>query len=208
MAANYNNSAWFYDRLSMMVYGKALLHAQVYLVQFIPKNAKILIAGGGTGRILEEITRLHPGGLDITYVEIAPKMMALSQRRNVGENAIRFINDAVEKTPLPKDFDVVFTPFLFDNFTEEGFRAIFDHVHVCLKAGGSWLNCDFQLTGRWWQHVLLRSMFTFFRLICGIEGKQLPAIEKRFAHFNYQPVAQRNFFGDFVAAKVYKKALS
>jgi spermidine synthase len=70
MAANFNNSAWFYDGLSRLVYGNALVEAQVYLLQFIRPNSKILIAGGGTGWILEELAKLHPEGLKIAYVEI------------------------------------------------------------------------------------------------------------------------------------------
>ncbi len=52
MAANYNNSAWFYDSLAGLVYGKALVKAQVYLLQYIPADSNILIVGGGTGWIL------------------------------------------------------------------------------------------------------------------------------------------------------------
>jgi spermidine synthase len=81
MAANYNNSAWFYDSLARLVYGKALVNAQVYLLKHITENAKVLIVGGGTGWILDELTRIHPSGLQITYVEIAPNMMALSKKK-------------------------------------------------------------------------------------------------------------------------------
>ncbi|MBS1526144.1 MAG: methyltransferase domain-containing protein, partial [Bacteroidetes bacterium] len=111
MAANYNNSAWFYDRLSRLVYGKALIRSQVYLLPFIPAHSKVLIAGGGTGWILEEITKIHPSGLEITYVEIAANMMKLSRKRNAGDNQVTFINDAVENISLEHDYDVVITPF-------------------------------------------------------------------------------------------------
>src|SRR5690242_776268 len=107
MAANYNNSAWFYDRLSRLVYGKALINAQVYLLGFIPTASKILIAGGGTGWILEELSKIHPSGLDITYVEISANMTALSQKRQTGQNKVIFVNDAVENVKLAADFDVV-----------------------------------------------------------------------------------------------------
>jgi hypothetical protein len=60
MAASFNNSAWFYDRLSRLVYGKAIVNTQLYLLGYIQPNSNILIVGGGTGWILDEITRLHP----------------------------------------------------------------------------------------------------------------------------------------------------
>ncbi|HJP64333.1 MAG TPA: class I SAM-dependent methyltransferase [Mucilaginibacter sp.] len=205
MAANYNNSAWFYDKLSRLIYGKALIKAQVYLLDAIPAGSKILIAGGGTGGILEEIAKLYPSGLKITYVEVSGKMMALSKKRVSGENKVDFINAPVENVPLPTDYDVVITPFLFDNFTEENLRKIFSHIHQSLKTGGLWLNTDFKLTGKWWQRILLRSMILFFRVICRIEATKLPDIEKRFNETGYAIIKQGSFFGEFILSTAYRK---
>ena len=206
MAANYNNSAWFYDPASKLVYGKSLIQAQAFLLRSIPAKSKILIAGGGTGLILAEIAKIHPSGLKITYVEIAPKMMALSKKRNAGNNDIDFINDAIENVDLKNDYDVIITPFLFDNFTEENFQKIFAHIHHALKPKGLWLNTDFRPTGKWWQNILLGSMFWFFRLICGIEAKKLPGICAAFDKYGYRAIEQRSFFGDFILSSVYRHA--
>ncbi|HWZ03025.1 MAG TPA: class I SAM-dependent methyltransferase [Mucilaginibacter sp.] len=204
MPANYNNSAWFYDRLSGLVYGKALINAQVYLLQFIPPKSNLLIVGGGTGWILDEITGIHPSGLQITYVEVAPKMIAISKTRDTGGNKVIFINDAMENVPLIDDFDIVVTPFLFDNFTQQTFQKVFTHIHPLLKPGSLWLNCDFQLKGKWWQKVLLKSMFLFFRMICDIEASTLPDIDKQFNQYGYKTIATQTFFGEFIISQVYK----
>jgi ubiquinone/menaquinone biosynthesis C-methylase UbiE len=204
MAANYNNSAWFYDRLSRLVYGRALIKAQVYLLRFIPTNSKVLIVGGGTGWILEEIVKIHPSGLQCTYVEVAPKMMALSKKRKAGNNRVIFINEAIENVPLLSDFDVVITPFLFDNFTEQTFKKVFSHIHSSLKPGGLWLNCDFQLKGKWWQKGLLKSMFLFFRMICDIEASALPDVNNQFNQRGYKAIASETFFGEFIISQVFK----
>ena len=206
MGANYNNSAWFYDRLARLVYGQALLNAQVYLLQFIGPNTKILIAGGGTGWILDEITRVHQSGLQITYIEIAAKMMALSRKRNMGGNRVVFIHQAVEDVDLADDFDIIITPFLFDNFTEPSFQKLFKHLSAALQANGVWHNADFQLTGKWWQNLLLKSMFLFFRIWCGIEASKLPAVKKQFEKNGYTAIAQKTFFGDFIVSEVYRKS--
>lgn len=208
MAANYNNSAWFYDRLSRLVYGKALVNSQVYLLNFVPADSRILIAGGGTGWILDELTKIHPAGLQITYVEISANMLALSQKRTTGQNEVIFINNAVENVKFTAGFDVVITPFLFDNFVNETVDSVFNHLHNLLKPDGLWLNADFQLTGRWWQNVLLKSMFVFFRLLCGIEASRLPAIEQRFNAAGYNVIEDKTFFGDFIVARVYRKLSS
>jgi cyclopropane fatty-acyl-phospholipid synthase-like methyltransferase len=104
-----------------------------------------------------------------------------------------------------EDFDIVITPFLFDNFTEQTMQRVFCHIHKLLKPSGLWLNCDFQLTGKWWQNVLLQSMFIFFRMICNIEASRLPDINKRFAEKEYMVVDEKTFFGRFVLSRVYKK---
>ena len=205
MAANYNNSAWFYDRLSRMVYGRALVNAQVYLLQYIGPGSNILIVGGGTGWILNEITRLHPSGLQITYVEISANMTALSRKRHIGGNQVTFINLPIEDAAIQTKFDVVFTPFLFDNFTDDTMHRVFNTIHKLLKPKGTWLNADFQLTGKWWQNALLRSMFFFFRTICRIEASKLPEIEQLFQTTGYTIIAQKTFFGDFVISTAYRK---
>jgi ubiquinone/menaquinone biosynthesis C-methylase UbiE len=205
MAANYNNSAWFYDKLSRVIYGKSLIRAQVYLLRFIPPESKILLVGGGTGWILEEIAKIHPSGLQITYVEVAERMIALSRKRDTGANEVIFINDAVENAPIGAEFDVVITPFLFDNFTEENLQKIFGHIHKGLTHGGLWLNADFHLTGKWWQKVLLKSMLLFFRIVCGIEATKLPDISGSFLKYGYHTTEQKSFFGDFILSGVYCK---
>lgn len=204
MAANYDNSAWFYDRLSGLVYGKALVQSQVYLLKHILENSNILIAGGGTGWILEEIAKVHPSGLTITYAEVSSNMIALSKKRNTGSNKVIFINEPVENLEGDRFYDVIFTPFLFDNFTEETLQKVFAHIHKRLKPGGVWLNTDFRPTGKWWQSFLLKSMIVFFRLICGIEAKKLPGIEQQFEQYQYKPIDQKSFFGEFILSTAYK----
>lgn len=207
MAANYDNSAWFYDRLSVLVYGKALVRSQVYLLKHIPANSNILIAGGGTGWILEEIAKVHPSGLTITYAEISANMMALSKKRNTGGNKVIFINEPVENIENGSLYDLVFTPFLFDNFTEQTLQQVFAHIHNRLKPGGAWLNTDFRPAGKWWHTFLLKSMIVFFRAICGIEAKQLPDIEKQFELRQYQVIDQKSFFGEFILSTAYQKKI-
>jgi ubiquinone/menaquinone biosynthesis C-methylase UbiE len=205
VASNYDNAAWFYDSLARLIYGKALINAQVYLLQYIQPNTNILIVGGGTGWILEELTKIHPSGLTMTYIEISAKMTALSQKRNTGDNQITFVNDAIENINLPADFDVVITPFLFDNFTEQTLQKVFSHINTLLKPNAIWLNTDFQLTGKWWQKGLLRSMILFFKVLCRIESDQIHAIEPYFIQNGYSVIGAKTFFGEFIVSKVYQK---
>jgi ubiquinone/menaquinone biosynthesis C-methylase UbiE len=200
---NYDNAAWFYDRLSKLMYGNALIDAQVYLLPHIPANSSILIAGGGTGWILEEIAHVHPSGLKITYVEVSEKMMVKSKIKSVGNNQVIYINKAVEDADLSNSYDVVITAFLFDNFKGETLQSVFDKIDHCLKADGLWLNTDFQLSGKWWQSLMLKCMLLFFRIICNVEASTLPNIKALFK--DYQMIDGRTFFGEFISSTAYLK---
>ena len=205
MSANYNNSVWFYDFLTGLVFGKTLFRAQVYLLNNIRPGNKILIAGGGTGKILEAITCFHHAGLKITYVDVSEKMIAASKKRNTGKNEVTFINAAIENSQLPYYFDVVITPFLLDNFREENLQKIFSRIDQSLLPGGLWLNTDFQLTGKRWQKIMAGSMLIFFRIICAIEAKKLPDIQNCFSNNGYRIVEQKTFWGDFIITAAYQK---
>ena len=74
MANNYNSIAKYYDTLSRVIYQRAIIKAQVFLIQFIKDNDRILLVGGGTGWILEELSKLqklHPERWKEAYSRLA-----------------------------------------------------------------------------------------------------------------------------------------
>jgi ubiquinone/menaquinone biosynthesis C-methylase UbiE len=205
LPSNYDNAAWFYDRLSRIIYGRALIKAQTSFLHLIPANSKVLIAGGGTGWILEEIGKIHPSGLHITYVELSAKMMARAKKRNAGGNTVIYVNAPVEEAGLQPEYNVVITPFLLDSLPPAVFDTVFKRLDSLLDPSGMWLNVDFQLTGKWWQKPLLKSMYLFFRVMGCVENVELPLIKQRFNLGRYQTQDERTFFGEFIAATVYRK---
>ncbi len=207
MPANYDRTAWFYDTLANIVFGNTLIRAQQHLLPLIPPRSRILIVGGGTGRILEDIAAIHPEGLNIMYVEISPKMTAHARKRNVKANKVKFTIDAVEHVPLQPEFDVIITSFLFDNYTEQSLPFTFGHLHTALLLGGIWLNTDFQVTGKWWQPLLLKSMYRFFKLFSNIPVSVLPDVKKQFLTRGYQLVDSQTFYGNFIVTECYKNPL-
>lgn len=205
MTSNYDNSAIFYDQLSRLIFGDALVKAQVYLLRFVRPNSSVLIVGGGTGWILEELSAIHYSGLQITYVEISSQMTALAQKRHTGINKVTFVNEAIENTTLSTLYDVVITPFLLDNFTEATLQKTFSHIHRQLKPKGLWLCSDFQITGSLWQKLMLKTMYLLFKVVCRIETLKKPDIEAQFVKHGYRPLTSKTFYGDFIISKRWEK---
>lgn len=205
MKGNYNNIAPYYDLLSHIVFGNAMMRTHAFLVNAIPANASILVIGGGTGYILEEIAKKHHSGLRITYVDISEKMIALSRKKNAGDNEVVFINRSILDTIFDQTFDVAITPFFFDNFSGDTSKVIFDKINAALTPGGVWLFADFLITSQssLWQKLLLKLMYMFFRALCGIEASNLPDTTALFKKYKYGAVSSQTFYRQFISAVIY-----
>lgn len=203
MPVNYDRTVWFYDPLSRFIFGRALINAQLYLLKYISINSSIIIIGGGTGWILEEISALIASGLTITYVETSEKMIDRSKKRFIANNEVVFINQPIETIKSLSPFDVVITPFLFDNFKDETADKIFYHLHKLLKSDGLWLYSDFQPGNCLWQKLLLKSMLLFFTVLCGLEATKLPEMDQIFERYNYKVLDRQTFYRNFVISKIY-----
>lgn len=206
MLNNYDNIAGTYDFLSKLVFGDRLLRAQTCLIPFIPVNSSVLIVGGGTGLLLEEISKYHPQGLRIVYVEISAAMIEQAKTKNWQQNEVVFVKQAIENFTTNERFDILFTPFLFDNFGKERAEMVVVLLTQYLKNNGSWLFVDFHLSvnSPLWQRLLLKTMIRFFALICNIESRELLPMGPVFSKYNYTSLAEFYHCKKFIKSVVYK----
>jgi len=208
MATNYDSIARMYDITSRLVFGRKIVEAQLCLLGFIKAGDRILIVGGGTGWILERIAEKFPSGLTIDYVESSGEMIALSQEKKVANNAVNFIHLPVENFTSPVLYDVIFTPFVFDNFKPVKAEQIFTRLNAQLKAGGIWLYADFihhEGKDPLWQQLLLKVMYVFFSLTTNIETNELVRMDDYFLGNTYQRLFEQRFYAGFMKADAYQK---
>ncbi|WP_158797451.1 bifunctional 2-polyprenyl-6-hydroxyphenol methylase/3-demethylubiquinol 3-O-methyltransferase UbiG [Pedobacter sp. L105] len=208
MNNNYDGIARYYDVLSRMVFFRSQLQSQIHQLQYIPENSTILIAGGGTGWILEEIAKVHSKGLQITYVEISSEMLNLSRKRDVKANTVTYVHSSMEKFSGHAKYDVIFTAFFFDNFSAISLPPVFQQLHLLLNPGGLWLFSDFYYTkrsGKRWQSYLLKVMYLFFAQISNIDAKELINTEHHFEEHHYLLLDTAFYYGKFIKAIVYRK---
>jgi ubiquinone/menaquinone biosynthesis C-methylase UbiE len=207
MSNDYNSIAKIYDGLSRIIYQNSIVKAQVFLIQFIKDNDRILIIGGGTGWILEEINKLQRQNLSVVYVEKSSAMISRAKKRNPSTLKTTFIENAIEEYTTDEKFDIIITAFLFDNFKKEKIEIVFAKLDGCLKQQGIWLYADFvndPSNKKIWQQLLLRSMYIFFRITAGIETQELIDMQPYFAG-NYELMAKEFYYSGFIQAKAYRK---
>lgn len=211
MRNNYDKIARYYDMLSRLVFLRSQVKAQTGQLQHIPANSRILIAGGGTGWILEEITKIHPKGLSITYVEISLNMLSLSRKRDTGGNTVSFVHASIEEFSPDGSYDVILTAFLFDNFSASGIEIVFNQLDNALVENGLWLFSDFQYEegkGKKWQLFLLKTMYLFFRNIAQIEARSLLQTAHYFKAAGYRSIVESYYYGRFIKSTVYCKMVN
>jgi len=207
LATNHDKIAGYYDLVSRIFFGKNLVEAQVCLLPHIPANSRVLIVGGGTGWILEEIAKVHQQGLSIEYIDSSAKMIALSKKRNHGANEINFIHLSAENYNTDKKFDVILTPFFFDIFLPATIQNLFTKLDSLLKKEGLWLYVDFvydKKTSHLWQKTLLRLMYFFFRVTSHIETQELIDMSP-FFNDSYDQISGISHYHNFIKYIVYGK---
>lgn len=203
----YDVIAGFYDKLAKLIFGNQLHQAQVAHLGFIPPYATLLLVGGGTGCILEDITKLHPGGLIIHYIDSSAEMIRLAKQRHTGANSLTFLQQSITTFSSADCYDVVITPFLLDNFSQHTAEQVFAILHRSLKQGGYWLYTDFQVYKKhsYLHKAALMVMYTFFRLTCNIEAQHLPDVTSAFAKFHYDLLSSQTYWQHFIVSSVYLK---
>ena len=207
MSPDFNSVAKPYDYISRLVFGNALVESQVSLLNHIPGNSVILIVGGGTGWILEEICKIHSTGLKIVYVEVSSNMIAMARKRNIKQNSVSFIHKPVEEYNPNELFDIVITPFFFDLFVKKIVKKLFSHIDKSLKPQGLWLYTDFippKYQTKLWQKILLKSMYLFFGVLSQVEASSLVDMDYYFDK-GYNLVTENWFYGKFIRSNIYKK---
>ncbi|QPH38583.1 class I SAM-dependent methyltransferase [Pedobacter endophyticus] len=208
MLNNYDKIAKHYDFLSRLVFSKSQVNAQINQLKYISKGDCILIVGGGTGWILEEIAALYPSGIEITYVEISEKMIDISKARHCGLNKVILVNLGIEEFESDRAFDIIATPFLFDNFSKQRAEGIFKKLDKLLKNEGLWFMADFTTdhkNGRWWKKLFLKIMYTFFKMAGNVEARSLVNMTTYFDKASYLPMHEAFYYGRFIKATIYRK---
>lgn len=203
---NFNWIAPVYDTLAFLVFGHKLQRAQVVFLDQIPAGGSVLLVGGGTGWLLEQVlTRGHTKR--IVYLETSAEMVSRASRRMIRKSLLGSVDFRVgdETALLPgESFDVIITPFVLDVFTEATLKSqIIPQLLNVLSPAGLWLVTDFVHPPHWWQKALLWFMIRFFRLTAGIEATRLANWQQCLLEANLSLSKRNRQVGGMVSAEVW-----
>lgn len=197
--ANFNRIASFYDFLKRLVFGKQLEKASNHFLNQISPNSKILLIGGGTGKILRNFNPSH----QIKYLELSEAMIAKAKNIN-SKASVEFINaDVLEWTANDK-FDYIITPFVLDCFNEVQLNLILSKLKSTLYKDGEWIQTDFYPKKRT-HRFLIKIMYGFFRFATNLKTTELADFDSLFKKYNFICKRKALFCCSMVESKIYQQ---
>lgn len=199
----FNTIAPVYDALARLVYGKSIVNAQTQYLPLLKNSKHVLVLGGGSGWIVEELLRYSSS--EITYVEASSAMIALTKQRNIPITHICFIHGTEDHIPTGSVYDAVITNFYLDLFSEKKQQEVAKKILATLTKNGIWLVSDFVNSDKWWHRFLLVSMHQFFRRLCKIEALDLADWETALCKNGLKQMLTESFYNGFIKSAVFAK---
>ncbi len=204
MALNgFDRIAFLYDLLAKLVFGSNIINSQKHFLSKIQDCSKVLILGGGTGWLLTELLKQRPG-CEVWYIEASEKMIALSQKKIKGRGSVHFIHGTENDIPPLIKYDAVISNFYLDLFTNRQLENVVYKIISSLNHDSPWIVTDFVDTNKWWQKLLLKLMYLFFRITCNIGSQQLPQWNKVILGKGIKKTESRLFYSGFIETACYQ----
>lgn len=205
---NFDRIVFIYDFLANLVFGKSIRKSQISFLKEITSDQSVLIMGGGTGWILEEIAK-HASP-QITYIDSSANMIKRSRRRSYPWRRIQFIEGTQEDIPKGKQFDVIITFYFLDLFEEETLKSVMKQLNGQLANNGLWLFADFnpdiQQEKNVLKKTLLRILFWFFKTTCKIQASRLGDFKNLFKEQGLVQLGESFFYSKMIVSRFFRKS--
>ena len=192
----------YYDALAKLVFGQSIHKAQIHYLDLIPNNARILILGGGTGWILDEISDQT---LHIDYVDTSAKMLDFAKNRQTAFATLQFIQGN-EDSVTDQSYDVVITPFVLDICTHAQLPVMVAKIKRNINTNGHWLCIDFNVYDNSFKAQLLSNLMRyFFRLTSGLQLKSLLPYFDAINQAGFKEISSAFYYGRFIQASWFQQ---
>ena len=195
-------SPW-YDRLSRMFFGNAIMNSQRHLIGRIPADSRVLILGGGTGEILPELF-CQVKNVEVWFVDASSEMIRRATSRVSDSDKIQFIHGTHNDIPSI-EFDVVMVCFFLDLFSVSDLSEVVSKITAHLRASGKLLVADF-VADTFWHKGLLVMMYWFFSITTGLQNSALPPWNSVLLKHGYSRQAESQFFAGFIKSVCFDRA--
>lgn len=196
MAVNqFDPVAGIYDSLARLVFGSTILASQVEFLNEIKATDRVLILGGGTGKLLEHLLECE----SIDFVEKSSKMIAKANDRK-SIQPINFIECDFLAFESNQAYDVIICPFFLDCFDATHLNNVLDKIKMHLINDGRLLVTDFGINT---PHLLSKVMHLFFRATVNLESRKLLDIHSVILNHNFKLLNEKFYWKKVIFSRLY-----
>ena len=209
----FDRLAPWYDGLSLF-FGRALHRSQASMLDCVDPSRRILLIGGGTGRLLATLSNQFPG-VPIDAVDISEQMLQRSRRRlsNSAAANVCFIQADIRTWSPDRNYDLIVTPYVLDCFEDATVGQLCSRLARSLHRGGRWLFCDFDVPPptrpmHTPARLVIAGLYRFFGVTCSLAARRLPDFGGAFASASLEVVVERRYCGGLMKSRLYVTATS
>ena len=207
----FDRLAPWYDGLGLF-FGRALHRSQTSMLDRVDPSRRILLIGGGTGRLPAALSSQFPGVL-VDAVDISERMLRRSCSRlsNSAAENVCFIPADIRTWSPDKNYDLIVTPYVLDCFDNATVEQLCSRLARNLHPGGQWLFCDFDgppptRPMHRLARLVIAGLYRFFGVTCSLAARRLPDFGRAFASASLGVVDERWYCGGLMKSRLYCKA--
>lgn len=197
--ADFGRLSNVYDGIAGLVFGRRIFTSQYHFLKQLPAGKRILLFGGGTGRILPAISDVCQPS-EIVYIDESSTMCRKAASRAKENTVIHQGNE--RDISLFGHFDVVLLPFVLDAMTPQQVNIIAQQLHHVIATDGEVHLTDFDIrhTNKGWRKWLIQLAIWFFRQTAGYEFDQLRNYTSELERENWKVMEEHHAFHKMIRA--------
>lgn len=207
---NYDRIAGIYDLMATVIFFGAISEAKKHYMSLVASKSKILLVGGGTGKILKHLNQLNIP-ITVDFLEPSFKMITKAKERADGlpNLHINYIQNKLDSFESAGQYDCICSFFFLDIFQKSDLIDSVKKFSKMLSTNGFLLVSDFQIKNNlWWQKALSGLMHVFFRITTNLQSKGLKDINSYLCKSHFINIDRTQFFNGFIFSAVYEKKVS
>lgn len=198
----YRRLAPIYRLLENVVFGEKLSLSRQFGLESIGEGSRVLIPGGGDGRVLEHLPDCH-----VDFVESSESMLARAAKVK-SPARITFHHLPFEQFHSGHLYDHVICQYFFDLFSESQLEKIIRQISGISTPETRLHVSDFQINesdNKWWKKRLTSLMYQFFKLATRLKNKELPNIQRVLESEGYELIHSNTWMNGYISAGIWKR---
>jgi len=211
LVMNADPLARIYRWLEYLSFGPFLTLSRDYYLHELAESKRILILGGGDGRILPKLLRINTQA-QIDWIDNSARMRALARSRIPPIDQSRVIfhaTDLLRWTPSPSAYDAIVTHYVLDCFSTGELKKLLPQLIAGITPQARWVIAEFQIPTHAFLRPLMRLlvalMYQLFGWTTGLRNQRLPDYEPLLRAQSLVCRHRHSWLGGFVTAQLWMR---